>query len=515
MPSQKKQSHIELVKESPEQEEATGTSLPKISFWWYLLRFLGGVLLAILGAILLTLAFPPYEIWPLVFVGFVPTLVAAHRIIPRRICGLALGLGVGGFLGGYYFLHYIETGEAFLLYFPFIVGVLVFFAGARQQKLHTQIRYRWFVLHGVITWVGFEMIRGIIPFLGTAAFLANPLYGQSWLIQPVSVFGIHGLSLIIIMVNFVLALLVVALIDNRWPGDSGEATVSMTAARRWLYATVLILSGWIIFSIVLKESPPPVTRVAAVQPGEFTYETEINDKTSVVTRDSVQFQEDFDMLLEITREVAEKNASLITWNASVLPFNPQIEGKEILQDFVQNINVYLVLDYFVEEEGFNETSILSPDGVFLGTTHQTLIGHLGSISSRELDFTESLRQIVREGVNVVTVSTRESPELGCKRLAHHVFRAVENRVPIIRADAQHVSAVIDPYGRLKQYTVSRQPQRETLVAEIPLGSGDTVVVEWGDWVGWICLVGLFAFVGRGIISFFREKNRRFRKHHTG
>ncbi len=508
------QSSIELVKESPEQEETTGISLPKSSIWWYMLRFLGGILLAILGAILLTLAFPPYEIWPLVFVGFVPTLVATHRIIPRRICGLALGLGVGGFLGGYYFLHYVETGEAFLLYFPFIVGILVFLAGARQQKLHTKTRYRWFVINGVITWVGFEMLRGLIPFLGTAAFLANPLYGQSWLIQPVSVFGVHGLSLIVILVNFVLALLVVALIDNRWPGDSGEATVSIAAARRWLYATVLILGMWIIYSIVLAESPPPVSRVAAVQPGEFTYETEINDKTSVVSRDRVQFQEDFDILLELTREVAEKNASLITWNASVLPFDPQIEGKEILQDYVQDINAYLVLDYFVEEEGLNETAILSPDGVFLGATHQTLIGHLGSISSKELDFTGSLRQIAREGINVVTVSARESPELGCKRLAHHVFRAVENRVPIIRADAQHVSAVIDPYGRLKQYTVSRQPQRETLIAEIPLGSGDTVVVEWGDWVGWICLSGLFVSICWGFISFFREKNKRFMERRT-
>jgi apolipoprotein N-acyltransferase len=32
-----------------------------------------------------------------------------------------------------------------------------------------------------------------------------------------------------------------------------------------------------------------------------------------------------------------------------------------------------------------------------------------------------------------------------------------------------------------------------LVADVPLGGGGTLVMRWGDWVGWIALVGLGLF----------------------
>ncbi|GEM_PF-3505826 len=40
------------------------------------------------------------------------------------------------------------------------------------------------------------MIRGFIPILGTWGFVANTLYSQPWLIQPVSIFSIFGLGLL-------------------------------------------------------------------------------------------------------------------------------------------------------------------------------------------------------------------------------------------------------------------------------------------------------------------------------
>ncbi len=39
-------------------------------------RFLLGLFLSLVGGAAFVLAFPPYEIWPLALVGFVPILVA-------------------------------------------------------------------------------------------------------------------------------------------------------------------------------------------------------------------------------------------------------------------------------------------------------------------------------------------------------------------------------------------------------------------------------------------------------
>jgi len=47
-----------------------------------------GLTLAALSAALFTLSFPPYGLWPLVFVGLVPMIVAQHRVLPRRLSRL-------------------------------------------------------------------------------------------------------------------------------------------------------------------------------------------------------------------------------------------------------------------------------------------------------------------------------------------------------------------------------------------------------------------------------------------
>jgi apolipoprotein N-acyltransferase len=51
---------------------------------------------------LFILAFPPYDLWLLIWVGLVPMLVAQHRILPRCLSGLATGVSVGGFFWGYF-----------------------------------------------------------------------------------------------------------------------------------------------------------------------------------------------------------------------------------------------------------------------------------------------------------------------------------------------------------------------------------------------------------------------------
>src|SRR5579875_853442 len=43
-----------------------------------------GLALAGLSALLATWAFPPYGVWPLIFIAWVPMLVAQHRVLPRR-----------------------------------------------------------------------------------------------------------------------------------------------------------------------------------------------------------------------------------------------------------------------------------------------------------------------------------------------------------------------------------------------------------------------------------------------
>jgi len=59
-------------------------------------RIPSGIGLSLLSALSFTLAFPPFDLWPLIWVGLVPMVVAQHRVLPARLSGLAPALGIGG-----------------------------------------------------------------------------------------------------------------------------------------------------------------------------------------------------------------------------------------------------------------------------------------------------------------------------------------------------------------------------------------------------------------------------------
>jgi len=218
-----------------------------------------GLMLAALSAALLTLAFPPYDLWPLIFVGLIPMIVAQHRLLPRRLSGLALGVGVGGFFWGY-FGGMFANGPWFMRWLPLIIGVAAALIGARDRAFHQRTGYRWFVLHGAVVWVGVEVIRGSIPVIGTWGFVGYALYEQPWLIQPVSLFGIYGLDLAILLANYALALGVLALFDRRL----------YRPACNWLMGVGAILAVWVGLSLLLfthhVSRLTPSVRVAAIQP---------------------------------------------------------------------------------------------------------------------------------------------------------------------------------------------------------------------------------------------------------
>ena len=110
-------------------------------------RIVLGLALAALSAALFTLAFPPYDLWPLIFFGLVPMVVAQHRVLPRRLAGLALGVGIGGFFWGY-FGGMFAGSVWYMRWLPLFIGLIATLIGSRDRAFHGRTGYRWFVLHG-------------------------------------------------------------------------------------------------------------------------------------------------------------------------------------------------------------------------------------------------------------------------------------------------------------------------------------------------------------------------------
>ena len=482
-------------------------------------RIILGLLMSAMGGIAFVLAFPPYEIWPLALIGFVPILVAQHRVMPAKISSLATGVGIAIWLQGYIGPVFAPIGT-FMVWLPVFALVLSSLMDVGQRAFHINTGYRWFVISGVTTWAGIEMIRLFLPIAGTWAFIAYPLYRQLWLIQPAGIFGIIGTGMLVMMVNHILALAVIGRIDKimqpEATGNTSAQPVGTALPRRWATIGGFVLAGWITLSIALWNSSldTPSVRVAAVQPAGSPIVSSMQDQ---------DMTEIYNRMLEQTLEAADRGAVFIVWPEGSLTWDPRVDDKLGLAALAQKHKIYLAVGYVVVvgSEGFrNEATIINPEGEFIGffgkdhpvvfggetslsrgtyPVYNTNIGNLATIICYDLDYTDTTRKMVAQGAQLIGVPSNDWGSIADKHYTHVVFRAIENRVAMVKADGGFNSAIIDPYGRIIDLAVYPEGGEATLVADLQLGSGNgTINTRLGDWTGWLALTGLafFTFGGK-------------------
>lgn len=465
----------------------------KLAPW---IKLIGGLALSALSAGLLLLSMPPYGLWPLALIGFGPMLIAQYRLLPRRLTNVAPAIGIGGYLG--LVLYRIFPAELadrapWLPYFPLVVVAIVYLAELGSVKFHTATRYRWFVLNGALIWVGIEMVRELI--VGTGGFIAYAFYQAPLLLQPMSVFGIFGLSLMATLIGYTLGLAAIALLDRFSPPD-GSLHVPWPLARRWLIVTAGLAALWIGLGLIqFQPATTPTVRVAVVQPGVPNLPN----------------------LRRGTREAAHQGARVIVWPEGALGFDPQVTRSVELKALAAETGAYLVVGYgFTTSQGLrNEAIILSPDGTFdapygkdhpvawLGETSLTrgaypvveaAFGTLGTIICNDLEFTDSARNLARQGAKLIAAPSNDWQALYDTQYLMPVFRAVENRVAMVKADTQYDSAIVDAYGRVLAWSSQRVGGSDLLVADVPIGLADAPQIFLGDWIGWISLAGMAFFI---------------------
>jgi apolipoprotein N-acyltransferase len=374
------------------------------------------------------------------------------------------------------------------------------------------------------------MIRSLIPIMGTWGFIAYAYFKQPWLIQPVNIFGIFGLSLINTLFGYALGQYTLAWFDKRWQLDPDIRPVDHRKARNWLVGTSLAFLGWIILSLIMLGKPTEnKIRVAAIQPDYKSLWTEAEEERNYLTPERFQQVSDqtYERLISQTKEAAKLGARIIVWPEGGLAFDPQQKNTLELKKLAADTNAYLVLAYGVEDR--NEVTILSPDGKFLGTygknhpvtfvgeksttqgtypTYTTDLGELGTIICYDMDFTDTARNVARNGADLVAVPSGDWPGIAEKHYAHLVFRAAENRTAMIKVDRSYDSVVIDPYGRIVDQIVSKNGKRATLVADVTTIHTNTIQQFLGDWIGWVCLGGLLVFSFLNLSSKNRKNQMR-------
>ena len=480
-------------------------------------RVAAGVGLSLLSALLVTFSMPPYGYWPLAIVGFLPMILAQYRIFPHRISSLASAITIGGLVGFYIMDAFLNLPGApwYMQTLPLIFGLFVFITDSQTRKFHELTGFKWLVLNGTFGWVGVEMIRGFIPMLGTWGFISYAYFKQPWLIQPVSIFSIYGLSIVNMILSYSLGLGLLAWFDRRWMVDRDVSPVDSLIVRPWLIGGSAVFLVWIGLSLFLyKPVEGEGIQVAAVQSGfkDLWFEAEVETNRLTEHRFKEIYRQHYQILLRQTSELAGEGLELVVWPEGAVDFDPQILHTTELQELTSSLDIYLVIPYGVGYR--NEVTVLSPQGDFLGVygknhpvlfvnerseTHgvypayRTSLGNIGTIICYDLDFTDTARHVANSGADLIAVPSGDWPGIADKHYAHLVFRAVENRAAMIKADRSYDSAIIDPYGRILDLVSSQEPLRTTITGNLNLVDQNTLQQVWGDWTGWLGLAGLVFF----------------------
>jgi apolipoprotein N-acyltransferase len=494
-------------------------------------------LLAAAGGLMLAAAFPSLELAPLAWIGFVPILLAARGLGVRGAFAIGWVGGVAFYLGTVYWVAYTivsYTAVPFPLAVAILVGmtsILALYHGAFVAGL------AWFDAHRLPTiwlaaplWVTLEWLRGWFIVGFPWAGLGYSQYRFHDLVQMAEVTGVYGVSAVLVLFN-VVATAVVA--------EQGRRARRLVPALVVTSALVvgLPLAGRYRAAAVAARAPAGSLAVALVQGNvaqDHKWDPAYQDETTTRYRD-------------LTLAAAGERPVLVVWPETATPFFFQEPGpyRDDLLALAGDAHAYLLFGSPAYRpalgggfEELNRAYLVSPAGRELDsydkielvpfgeyvpfrrvlffvdqivhaigtvvpgvstTVFQMPGARFGVLICYEGIFPALTRRFVADGadflVNVTNDAWYGRTSAPRQHLAHATFRAVENRVPLVRAANTGISAVIEPDGEIRWEGPLFEPLWR--VERIAWPGVRTFYTEWGDVFAYGCVLASFAAFGYG------------------
>src|SRR5262245_2758038 len=362
-----------------------------------------------------------------------------------------------------------------------------------------------------VAFVAVEFLR--VPIMATWYSIAYTQYGVLPLMQIAAVTGIWGIT-------FVVAWFASAA-ELAW--RHGPAWTAVQPLAVFAAATgAIVVAGSI--RVALAPTNRPSLRVATVNrpldlfaPGEMTRIAE--GRVSPAERPSFaeKLRRLHDGFLERSRREARAGARLIVWpEQNLLVFkDDEASFFEHARQLAAEERVYLAMGmgtiHLGERPAFeNQLVVRDPGGrivmsyvkeppvmgweagiMRVGTggiqTLATANGRIAGAICYDADYPAFIRRAGAAGVDLFVLPVNEWRSIKDIHLHMHVFRAIENGMPIVRAAAVGLSAAVDPWGRLLAVTDHHTPGDSTLVAQLPVGQVRTVYARIGDVFAWACV----------------------------
>lgn len=491
--------------------------------------------LAFISGLLLTAAFPKWDWEAFAWIALVPLFGS----IRNRSGAAAFKLGMVAGATHYITLLYWITGVMetygglptalswsvlflFVFYLSLYRGLFcALMAGIRKRTP----RLIWTT---PLLWVGLEYLRSVLLSGFPWENLGYSQYNLLPLIQISDIFGVYGLSALIVATNLV--------IFEIWDACRLKGTVPWKA----LLVVICLLLGcfiygkWRLQSTDRQIEAAPKRHVALIQG---------NIDQSRKWDPSFQ-QETLTRYERLTFQVLPEKPDLVIWPETALPFY-LFEDAELTHQALRIVRAFgshflVGSPTFSAEDGaaayFNSAYLLDPEGRILGRYDKVHLvpygeyvplkgllpflgkmvdavgdfapgtkgrvlsmpsGDLGVLICFEIIFPELARAMAANGAHFLVNLTNDAwfgaSSAPYQHFSMAVFRAVETRRAVARTANTGISAIIDPTGRIRERTPLFQEAVRT--AQLPIMNQDTAYMRYGYLFERFCLGLLCLCIG--------------------
>lgn len=494
---------------------------------------------AAFSGVLMVISFPVFNLWPAAWFFLVPLLVCIRGKSGKEAFFLGAFAGVIAYLGLIYWVVVAvhRYGNILLplaipillllvMYLSLYWGAFTFLASYAQEK------GGWIVLLAFpALWVGLEYLRSFLLSGFPWALVGYSQYLNTPLVQIADITGVYGVSFLVILINTLFFLWIV-----RWKGRKG-LPLQGTIFTFVLLALAVAYGYWRINVPVEGEKRLQIGVVQGNIAQDVKWDKGFQRKTLTIYRN-------------LTRELEGQSLALIVWPETALPSyfpsGTELDGKVLA--IPQEAGTYLLFGSLLcKKEGekrktYNSAYLLAPSRRIIGRYDKSHLvpfgeyipfsslfpffnslvgignispgkekvifqlprGDFGVLICFEVIFPELCRDFVRKDADFMVTITNDAwfgkTSAPYQHLAQATFRAIENRVWLVRAANTGISAFVDPLGRITM--ASGLFTQEALTGEIGLRGEDkelTFYTRYGDVFAIFCSLMGISLVGYVIL----------------
>ncbi len=509
--------------------------------------------LSVLSAILLIVCFPPFNLSFLAWIALVPLFSIPKELSAKRTFILYYFAGFIFWLCHIWWINYVTS-----LGYVVLSGYLALFFGflGLLLKLFREKTGYPILFIAPPLWIFFEFIRTYFPIIGFPwSLLGYSQWQNISLIQISSITGVYGVSFLIVMINAAIADLVLQ-------KTSKSTCLCFLGFGRQVRN--LLLSLLIIITIVIRGwDAIPFGERGGCDCQKFKISVIQGNISQNIKWDEEYVEEIVNTYAELSIYAGkEPNISLMVWPETSYPDYVDTEGS--LFQRVRTLTHYLDMPLLLgaityqNNRDYNSALLILPDGEikqvynkihlvpfaeyiplksslsFLGNIFPQIgnfsegteysifnvsdgVRYSGSSESSDKNnfatlicfedvFPNLARKFTKKGADFLIVITndahfKQSPALW-QHFTHSVFRAVENRRPVVRAANNGISGFIDSYGRPVKILNEKGKAtgiRGYATSEILPSSDKTLYTRFGDLFTYLNIIYL------GIVLIIRGK----------